>query len=79
MSKAADEEGADEEGTEGEDSDGEGDEEGEVESEGTIRLLICTTDIFKFSVNISLTISTLSEPAAETIETASPLVAFNKP
>lgn len=72
--KADDEEDGDGEGT-----DGEGVEGDEVESAGTIRLLICTTDIFEFSVNISLTTSTLSEPTAEIIETVSPCVAFNKP
>lgn len=82
MSKGDDEEGVDEGGDEvgAEGWDAEGDEGGEVgDSEGTIRLLISTTDILKSSVYISLTSCAFSEPEAETSETVSPFVTFNKP
>lgn len=87
MSKGDDEEGVDEggdevgaEGWDAEGWDAKGDEGGEIgESEGTIRLLISTTDILKSSVYISLTSCAFSELEAETSETVSPFVTFNKP
>lgn len=71
-----------EEGDESIDGEGdkEGDEGGEVKPEGTITLLICTTDIVKSSsATTSRMTSAWSEPAPETIEIVSPFVMFTKP
>lgn len=62
-----------------EEVDGEGDEVGAIKPEGSIRLLICTTDMVLVLSATSRTTTAWSEPAAETIEIVSPFVMFTKP
>ncbi|XP_034209779.1 uncharacterized protein LOC117623043 isoform X2 [Prunus dulcis] len=62
-----------------EEVDGEGDEVRAIKPEGSIRLLICTTDMVLFLSATSRTTTAWSEPAAETIEIVSPFVMFTKP